>query len=218
MESTTPTSSGAQLSAATGGRPLRADARRKRDAILAAAVDVFAERGVEIALDEVSRRAGVGIGTLYRHFPTREALITGAYLREIDLLCGGVDDLLAAMPPDQAIVAWMQRFVGYVAGKPGMALALKSIIKTTDSAAVLQSHDRVYAALRQLVQAAENAGAIRLGASPEDLAGALSGISLASGQPGSQDRANRLISLLVDGLRYGAPNATTPPKEQPAQD
>jgi AcrR family transcriptional regulator len=186
-------------------RPLRADARRKREAILAAAVDVFAERGVEIPLDDVARRAEVGIATLYRHFPTREALITGAYVREIDLLCDGIDDLLARMPADRALVAWMQRFIGYVAGRPGMALALKSIVTATDAAAVQSSHDRIYAALGRLTEAAERDGLIRSGVAPEDLANALSGISLANSQTGTRDRADRLVSLLVDGLRYGAP-------------
>jgi AcrR family transcriptional regulator len=189
---------------AVAERPLRADARRKRDAVLAAAVDVFAERGVEIALDEVARRAGVGIATLYRHFPTREALITGAYVREIDLLCDGVENLLATLPADEAIAAWMQRFIGYVAGKPGMALALKSIVTTTDAAALQASHDRIYAALGQMLAAGQRVGIIRADASPEDLANALSGVSLANSQPGTQDRANRLIALLVDGLRYNA--------------
>jgi AcrR family transcriptional regulator len=185
-------------------KPLRADARRKRDAVLAAAVDVFSERGVEIALDEVARRAGVGIATLYRHFPTREALITGAYVREIDLLCDGVDDLLATLPTDEAITAWMQRFIGYVAGKPGMSLALKSIVSATDAAALRASHDRIHAALGRLLSAGHRDGSIRSDVSPEDLANALSGISLANSQPGSQDRANRVIALLVNGLRTDA--------------
>jgi AcrR family transcriptional regulator len=189
-------------SPASGTRPLRADARRKRDAILAAAVDVFAERGVEIALDEVARRAEVGIATLYRHFPTREALITGAYIREIDLLCDGVDELLAGMPADQAMVAWMQRFVGYVAGKPGMALALKSIVMASDSAALQASHDRIYTAIHRLTEAGAQDGVIRSDIVPEDLANALSGITLANGQPGTRERADRLVCLLVDGLRY----------------
>jgi AcrR family transcriptional regulator len=189
----------------SGARPLRADARRNQDAILAAAVDVFAERGVEIALDEVARQAGVGIATLYRHFPTREALITGAYVREVDLLCDEVDELLTTLPPDEAMLTWMQRFVGYVAGKPGMALALRSIVMSTDEAAVPANQTRVYAAIHHLVETAERSGAIRAGISPEDLAGALSGISLAAGRPGSPGRANRLVALLVDGLRYGAP-------------
>jgi AcrR family transcriptional regulator len=188
----------------SGARPMRADARRKREAILAAAVEVFAERGVDIALDEVARRAEVGIATLYRHFPTREDLITGAYVREIDLLCDGVDELLATMPADRALVAWMQRFIGYVAGRPGMALAVKSIVSATDAAALQSSHDRVYAALGQLKDAGVTDGVFRSDVSPEDLASTLSGISLANCQPGTRERANRLISLLVDGLRYGA--------------
>ncbi|WP_219462357.1 TetR/AcrR family transcriptional regulator [Nonomuraea rhizosphaerae] len=191
------------------GRPLRADARRKREAILTAAVDVFAERGIDIALDEVARRAGVGIATLYRHFPTREALITGAYVREIDLLCDGVDDLLAAMPADEALIAWMQRFVGYVAGRPGMALALKSIVTTTDAQALKASHDRVHSALALLVGAGQRDGLIRADASSEDLANGLSGVSLANSQPGTRERADRLIVLLVDGLRHTAPRSAT---------
>ncbi|MET7396651.1 TetR/AcrR family transcriptional regulator [Dactylosporangium sp. NPDC005572] len=181
---------------------MRADARRKRDAILAAAVGVFAERGVDIALDEVARRANVGIATLYRHFPTREALITGAYVREIELLCDGVDELLAELPPDEALAAWMRRFIGYVAGRPGMALALKSIVLSTDAAAMQASHDRIYAALGVLLDAGRRAGVLRADAAAEDVANALSGISLANSAPGTQERAGRVIGLLVDGLRY----------------
>jgi AcrR family transcriptional regulator len=193
------------------GRRLRADARRKRDAILAAAAEVFRARGADIALDEVARHAGVGIGTLYRHFPSREALLAGAYVREVDVLCDEVDTLLAEQPADQALITWMQRFIGYVAEKPGMALALKSIVHTADSAAVQASHQRIYTALRELVRAAESSGTIRPGVRSDDLAGALSGLSLITGLPGSRDRANRLVSLLVDGLRYGAPNHPTCP-------
>ncbi|MFD8963390.1 TetR/AcrR family transcriptional regulator [Streptomyces sp. NPDC059568] len=187
--------------AQTTGRPMRADARRKRDAVLAAAVDVFVERGVNVALDEVARRAGVGIATLYRHFPTREALITGVYVREIDLLCDGVDALLAELPPDEALITWMQRVIEYVAGKPGMPVALKAIVVATDSDAAQNSHQRIYAALRQLMNAAADAGIIRTDITVDDMAGALSGLTLISGQPGSQARSNRLVALLVDGLR-----------------
>lgn len=196
----------AERSRAGGGRPLRADARRKRDAILAAAVDVFLERGVDVALDDVAKAAGVGIATLYRNFPTREALITGAYLREVDNLCDGVDALLSELPADEALISWMQRFIGYTAGRPGMSVALKSIVFATDSSAGSTSHERIYGALRQLVAAGEESGVIRGGVVADDLAGALSGFSLITGQPGSQERANRLVTLLVDGLRYGAPN------------
>jgi len=197
-------------STAEARRP-RADARRKHEAILAAATEVFRSRGADIALDEVARHAGVGIGTLYRHFPSREALLAGAYVREVNLLCDGVETLLAEQPADQALITWMQRFIGYVAEKPGMALALKSIVHTADSAAVRASHQRIYTALHQLVHAAETSGAIRPGACSDDLAGALSGLSLITNQVGSRDRANRLVTLLVDGLRYGAP--VTPGRE-----
>jgi AcrR family transcriptional regulator len=193
------------------GRRLRADARRKREAILAAAAEVFLEYGADVALDEVARHAGVGIGTLYRHFPSREALLAGAYVREVNLLCDGVETLLAEQPADQALITWMQRFIGYVAERPGMAVALKSIVHGADSAAVEASHQRIYTALHELVAAAESSGTIRPDACSDDLAGALSGLSLITGQPGSRDRANRLVTLLVDGLRYGAP--ATPPRE-----
>ncbi|MDI5972462.1 TetR/AcrR family transcriptional regulator [Streptomyces sp. SL13] len=182
-------------------RPLRADARRKREAVVGAAREVFAERGVDIALEEVARRAGVGIATLYRHFPTREALIAGVYLREVDLLCDGVADLLADQPPDRALVTWMRRFIGYVGGKRGMAVAMKSIVMTSDSALFRPSHDRVHAAMDRLIDAGETAGVFRTGAQAQDLVLAMTGFCLVTDRPGWQDRADRLVQLLVDGLR-----------------
>src|ERR1035437_7005847 len=89
-------------------KPLRADARRNRDALLVVAASHFAEQGVEAPLEEIARRAGVGIGTLYRHFPTRDALIADVYRREVDLLCAGVDELLATLPADEALAEWMR--------------------------------------------------------------------------------------------------------------
>jgi AcrR family transcriptional regulator len=183
-------------------RPLRADARRKREAILTAAVDVFAERGVEIPLDEVARRAQVGIGTLYRHFPTREALITGAYLRELGALCDGVEELLAAEPPDQALITWMRRFIGHVAGRPGMAFALKSIVTATDAAGLAAAHDRVYTALQRFLEAGREAGVFSSDLPAEVLANAISGISLANGAPGRERQIDQLITLTVNGLRW----------------
>ncbi|MEU6343955.1 TetR/AcrR family transcriptional regulator [Streptomyces sp. NPDC046977] len=186
-------------------RPMRADARRKREAILAAAGEVFLERGIDVALDEIARRAGVGIGTLYRHFPTREALVVGAYVHHMDMLCDEVDGLLSELPPDKALVTWMQRFIGHAAEQPGMAVALKAVVHAADSEAVRAGHERVFAALRTLLDAAERAGTIRPGVLADDLAGALSGFSLITGRPGSRERSDRLVALLVDGLRLGAP-------------
>ena len=100
---------------------MRADARRNRDLLLSAAAQVYAERGVDASLEEIARRADVGIGTLYRHFPTRDALNEAVYRREVERLCDGVDELIASNPPDVALAGWMRRFAGYVATKKGMA-------------------------------------------------------------------------------------------------
>src|SRR5450631_3703142 len=114
---------GTDVTEVAEARPLRADARRNRDALLVAAAAQFADRGVESPLEDIARSAGVGIGTLYRHFPTRDALIADVYRREVDLLCGGVDELLATLPADEALSEWMRRFVGYVATKRGSCCA-----------------------------------------------------------------------------------------------
>jgi AcrR family transcriptional regulator len=184
-------------------RPLRADARRNRDALLVTAADIFATQGVDVSLEEIARRAGVGIGTLYRHFPTREALIADVYRREVEQLCGGVDDLLAAMTPAQALEEWMRRFVSYVATKRGMAAALKSVV-AADSEIFTKSRAQINEAMARLVYGAAEAGTIRSDANPEDVLRAMSGFCLISDQPGWQEQALRLVSLLVDGLRYGA--------------
>src|SRR3954462_5459962 len=98
-------------------RPLRADAQRNRDTLLKAAVEAFAEDGEDVALEAVAARAGVGIGTLYRHFPSRDALIVAAYRQEVDSLCAAAQDLLRSRPADEALRAWTERFADYVATK-----------------------------------------------------------------------------------------------------
>ncbi|MBV9592848.1 MAG: TetR/AcrR family transcriptional regulator [Actinobacteria bacterium] len=183
------------------GRPMRADARRNRDAVLAAASQLFAEQGVDAPLEQVARRAEVGIGTLYRHFPTRDALVAGVYLREVDLLCDDVEQLLRQYPADVALASWMQRFVRYVATKKGMAVALKSVVGA-DSELFTRSRERIYAAMDQLITAAVAADAIRPDVDPDDLMRAMSGFCLVTDQPDWQDRAARLVDLLVDGLRF----------------
>jgi AcrR family transcriptional regulator len=185
-------------------RPQRADARRNRDLLLAAAAEVYDESGVGASLEEIARRAGVGIGTLYRHFPTRDAVTEAVYRREVGLLCDGVDELLAENVPDIALALWMRRFADYVARKKGMAMALKSVLGA-DSELFAQSHQRIRAAIGTLVAAATEAGTIRDDVAPEDLLRAMGGICMATDTPDWADRTGRLIDLLVDGLRYGAP-------------
>src|SRR5882757_8607423 len=109
-------------------RPLRADAQRNRDRLLAVAAHAFSHDGPDATLDSIAKNAGVGIGTLYRHFPTREALVDAAYRNELARLCDSVDDLLATMPAAAATRAWMDRFVDYMTTKRGMAEALRAVI------------------------------------------------------------------------------------------
>jgi AcrR family transcriptional regulator len=188
---------------ATDARPLRADARRNRDRLLGAAVRAFSRDRPDVTLDAIARDAGVGIGTLYRHFPTREALIEAAYRNELARLCDAVAELLPAMPPDQALRAWMDRFVDYMTTKRGMAGALSAVIASGGNP-YAQSRDRLIAAITTLLRAAAAAGAIRPDIEPADVLAGLSGVSLAAGEPGQRDQARRLLDLLMDGLRYGA--------------
>lgn len=189
--------------AETAPRPMRADARRNRDLLMATTATVFAEKGVDASLEEIARRANVGIGTLYRHFPTRDALIEAVYRRELDLLCDGIDELLAQNRADVALAMWMHRFVEYVAKKRGMAMALKAVLGA-DSELFAYSHQRIRSSLGALVEAAVRAGTIRSDVDSEDLLRAMSGICMASDTPGWSDRTARLVDLLLDGLRYGA--------------
>src|SRR5713226_1301780 len=132
--------------AKTMDRPMRADAQRNRARLLEAAVRAFSQDGPEVTLDAIARDAGVGIGTLYRHFPTREALIEAAYRSELARLCDAVPELLRARPPDDAMRAWMDRFVDYMTTKRGMAGALRAVIASGGNP-YAQSRDRLVAAI-----------------------------------------------------------------------
>lgn len=191
-------------------RPQRADARRNRDHLVATAAALYDARGVDVPLDEIARTAGVGIGTLYRHFPSRDALIEAVYRREVELLTTGVDELLVEHAPDEALAVWMSSFAGYVARKRGMATALKSVLGA-DSELFAESHDRIVTAITKLLDAAVATGAIGSDVDPKDLLRAMGGICLANDTPDWADRTGRLVNLLVDGLRYGAPRVAAAP-------
>jgi AcrR family transcriptional regulator len=187
-------------------RAPRADARRNHDTLLAAAAEAYGEKGVDASLEDIARRAGVGIGTLYRHFPTRDALNEAVYRREVETLCDDVDDLLAAHDPAEALAAWMREFTLYVAKKRGMAMALKSALgPNTDL--FTESHRRILAALTTLVSRAVETGAIRGDVDANDLLRAIGGICMATDSPGWSERTGVLVDLLMDGLRYGAPGS-----------
>ena len=184
-------------------KPLRADAQRNRDRLVEVAAAAFAEQGVDASLEEIARQAGVGIGTLYRHFPTREHLVEVVYRREVEALCAAADDLASYHPADMALEQWMQRFVDYIATKRGLAASLR-ILFNTNSAVFSDMSGRVSLALRQLVDAAVAEGSIRNDVDASDVLHALGGIYSAPDTKDWRDRSRRLVKLLMDGLRFGA--------------
>ncbi|MDT0345776.1 TetR/AcrR family transcriptional regulator [Streptomyces litchfieldiae] len=186
---------------ATGDRPLRADARRNRARLLDAAVRAFSQDGPEVTLEAIARDAGVGIGTLYRHFPTREALVEAAYRNELARLCDAVPDLLGDRPPDAALRAWMARFVDYMTTKRGMADTLRAVIASGGDP-YAPSRDQLTAAVGTLLRTGAETGHLRPDIDPADLLAGLGGVALATGEPGQRARAGRLLDLLMDGLRH----------------
>jgi AcrR family transcriptional regulator len=188
--------------AGTSERPLRADAQRNRDRVLEAAVRAFSQDGPDVTLDSIAKSAGVGIGTLYRHFPTREALVEAAYRNELAKLCDSVADLLATMPPAAATRAWMDLFVDYMTTKRGMADALRAVIASGGNP-FSESRDRLLTAITTLLDAGAAEGTVRQDVDPAVVLSGLSGVTLAAGEPTQRDNADRLLDLLMDGLRYG---------------
>jgi AcrR family transcriptional regulator len=187
-------------------RRLRADAQRNREQLLAAAVAAFSGSGPEATLESIARAAGVGIGTLYRHFPSREALIDAAYRSELARLCDSVPGLLAALPPDRALRAWMDNFVDYMTTKRGMAEALRAVVASGGNP-FAESRARLLAAIDGLLQAGAQAGLLRPDVSPDDVLVGISGVSVLAAEPSQRDQAGRLVDLIMDGLRYAAPRA-----------
>jgi AcrR family transcriptional regulator len=181
-------------------RPLRADAQRNRDRLLEVAVRAFSHDGADVTLDAIAKEAGVGIGTLYRHFPTREALIDAAYRNELARLCDSAGDLLQDMAPDKALRAWMDRFTDYMSTKRGMGDALRAVIASGGDP-FSESRGRLTAAITTLLRAGAVAGTVRPDVAPDDVLVSLSGVSLATTDPDRRDQAGRLLDLLMDGLR-----------------
>ncbi|WP_420882649.1 TetR/AcrR family transcriptional regulator [Streptomyces noursei] len=183
--------------------PLRADARRNRERILEAAVRAFSDRGADVPIDAIAKAAGVGSATLYRHFPTREALIEAAYRNELARVCDSAAELLADNPPDEAMRLWMDRFIDYLATKQGMADALRAAV-ASGADPFAESLDKLSTAIGTLLHAGTEAGLLRSDIEPIDVGLSLSGIALVTSSPAQRGRAGRLLDLLLDGLRCGA--------------
>ena len=180
-------------------RKPRADALRNRDRLLEAAKASFAGAGADISLEEIARRAGVGIGTLYRHFPTRDAIIEAVYRREVEQLADAANRLTATLPPAKALHAWMRLFVDYIATKRVIAPALKAMVGGAEVYAA--SGARITDAMAAMVERARTAGEIRADADPADLLRALAGFTHFNAGAGWEASVRRLIDILMDGLR-----------------
>jgi AcrR family transcriptional regulator len=184
------------------GRSIRADAQRNVDALLDAALTVFATSGVDAPVRAIAERAGVGIATLYRHFPQRADLVAAVFRHEVDACADAAPVLAAAHPPGEAFAHWMQRYAAFVATKRGLASALHS---GHPSYGALHEYfnRRLQPALRSLLDAAAASDEIRGDVEPEDLLGAVASMCMQT-QSDRPDQAQRMVALLVDGLRYGA--------------
>ncbi len=181
-------------------RKPRADARRNRALLLETAKAVFAEKGSDVSLDEIARAAGVGIGTLYRHFPTRNALLEAVYQNETLQLAEAARRLAGTLAPVEALREWMLLFVDYIAVKQVMAEAFNAIIcDMSDLQAA--SGLKVKAAISRLADVAAANGDIRLDLEPLDLLRALVGVSQVSSGPGWESSARRLVDILIAGMR-----------------
>ena len=181
-------------------RKPRADALRNRDRLLDAARTVFSAGGPEASLESVARTAGVGIGTLYRHFPTREALFEAVYRHEVQQLADLAERLKKEARPTEALRQWLRSIVKFVATKKGMSTALALAI-AKDSDLVSYSSDRLTRAIGLLLEQAIVAGEIRSDVRPEDLLRAIVGMCYTHDQPGWQKNVLRLVDIFVDGLR-----------------
>jgi AcrR family transcriptional regulator len=181
---------------------MRADARRNIDGLLQAAKAAFATSGVNAPVREIAEKAGVGVGTVYRHFPQRSDLIAAVFRSEIDACAEAAPTLAAEHGPGEALAQWMQRYAAFIATKRGLATVLHSGDPAYD-ALPAYFEKRLRPAFRALLAAAASAGALRADVDPNELLGAVASLCMQAREdrPG---HAERMVALLVDGLRYGA--------------
>jgi AcrR family transcriptional regulator len=179
-------------------RPKRADARRNYDKVVAAAREAFAERGASASLEEVARRAGVGIGTLYRHFPNRQALLEAVYVDELEDLCRTAADL-AGMGAWEALVAWMHRFVAYLATKQALAHELLEFVDR-DAPLFQSCRAAMFAAGEPLLARAQEAREVRPDTNFAEVIQMVGGIAKIQGA--EPEQVNHILQIALDGLRY----------------
>ncbi|RUO98438.1 TetR/AcrR family transcriptional regulator [Hyphomicrobium sp.] len=183
----------------SAGRKVRADAERNRERLLQAAKIAFSAKGSAASLEEIAREAGVGIGTLYRHFPTRDALIEAVYRNEAGQLFAAAEQFAAKLPPAEALRQWLLVSVDYLATKRGMSEALNSLVGGT-SKLYEASSTRLKEVSAMLVGNAIASGDIQLDTEPLDLLRALAGVATLSPGPSSTEAAKRFVDILMAGI------------------
>jgi AcrR family transcriptional regulator len=164
-----------------------------------------------VTLEQIARDAEVGIGTLYRHFPTREALVEAVYRKELEALCASAPDLLAALPPERALRAWTDRFADYVTAKREMADTLRSVF-ATGAVTVSEARARLTAAVRVIMDAGAADGTLRADVRPEDVVAMTVGAFAATSIDGGREQLERMLDLLADAVRR-PPGTPRPPTQ-----
>ena len=177
---------------------MRADAQQNQERLLAVAAQTFAREGTGASLKAIAHQAGVGIGTLYRRFPTRETLVEAVYRNEVTGLCSAASELLASQPPLDALRAWMAGFVDLMATKNGMGDALRAVLGSEDDR--MRTRYLLRDALAVLLDAGAAVGVIRAGLDPYDVLMALGGLTLIAEGADQREMALRLVDLLINGL------------------
>jgi AcrR family transcriptional regulator len=185
-------------------RAPRADATRNREQLLAVATRVFVSADTEPSMRAIAREAGVGIATLYRHFPTRESLVDAVYRDQVVRLTAGARELLGQLPPAAAMRRWMDLFGDWIATKNGMLDTLLTMIESGEIAHA-QTRTELLAAITTILDAGRAAGDLRPDVTAEDIAAALIGIFTVAPRPEREASASRLLNLLMDGLRPPRP-------------
>ena len=181
-------------------RPKRADAQRNYDKVVAAAREAFAEGGTATSLEEIARRAGVGIGTLYRHFPNRQALLEAVYVGEVEALARSATDL-ASEPPWEALVTWLHRFVGYMATKQALANELLNYVEK-DAGLFKICRSELWAAGEPLVKRAQEAQVIRQDITLSEVVQMVGAIAKIANV--EREQIDHMLEIALDGLRYRA--------------
>jgi len=184
----------------TDPRPPRADAARNREQLLAVATRVFASDGAEASMRAIAREAGVGIATLYRHFPTRQALVEAVYRDQVERLTTGARTLLAEHTPAEAMRRWMDLYGEWIATKSGMLDTLLAMVESGDLAHT-RTRDSILAAISAILDAGVAAGELRPDVTAVEVSASLIGIFTVIRQADGAVRADRLLEILLDGLR-----------------